>query len=259
METDKEDELTSEVDRSFSQTLSVSDAFESVPSPLGKSHTATANKRHGMTLPRLIPSMLHGADDDDDDDEDFDDDALHGNGYFGAMAPLSPTGGARLNRRPALGQGSRQRTTQTSSRLGQLQHRPSAFTIADATSSKPEDRTQRTFGRELGRENIVNPEQRSQLAARPSLKLHSQSQTDIGFKIPKTASLSGTVRASAGTENEDPTFRPVAVKTRQPLPAFTIVQRPSPKRGDVSPLAVKTVYLLALTWHRFTVRPRLEG
>jgi hypothetical protein len=237
METDKEDELTSEVDRSFSQTLSVSDAFESAPSPQFKSYTTAANKRHGMALPRMMPSMLHGADDDDDDDEDNQDDEVHGTGYFGAMAPISPTGGGRVARRPALGQASRARTTQLSSRLGQLQ-RPSAFSAANGASARPEDRPQRSFGRESGRENLVNPELRSQTLTRPSLKLHSKSQTEIGFKVPMTAPLSGTLRAPVYDENEESTFRPLAVKTRPPLPIFTSSQRPSPKRGDVSQLAI---------------------
>jgi hypothetical protein len=244
METDKEDELTSEVDRSFSQTLSVSDAFESMPSPQSKPYTTAANKRHGMTLPRRLPCMLHGADDDDDDDEDNEDDEVHGNGYFGAMAPISPTGGGRFARRPALGQASKARTTQLSSRLGQMQ-RPSAFSAANARLARPEDRPQRAFGRESGRENVVSQELQNQTLSRPSLKLNSRNQTEIGYKVPMTAPLSGTSRASVQDENEDSTFRPLAVKSRPPLPTFTMTQRPSPKRGDVSRratrLSIKTV------------------
>lgn len=224
METDKEDELTSEVDRSFSQTLSVSDnldAFEPAASPLSKTFTTTANKRRGMTLPRKIPSMLHGADDDDDDDEN-DDDVLHGTGYFGARAPISPTGGARLARQPALGQASRARNAQLSSRLGQLQQRPSAF----STANPQPVRAQRAFGQESGRDNILRPNSQNESLTASSAKSHSQTQTEIGF--------AATLRAATGNENGVATFRP---KSRPALPTFTMSQRPSPKRGDVSSLS----------------------
>jgi hypothetical protein len=182
--------------------------------------------------------MLHGADDDDDDDEDNEDDEVHGNGYFGAMAPISPTGGGRFARRPALGQASKARTTQLSSRLGQMQ-RPSAFSAANARLARPEDRSHRAFGRESGRENLVSQELQNQTLSRPSLKLNSRNQTESSFKVPMTAPLSGTLRASVQDENEDSTFRPLAVKSRPPLPTFTMTQRPSPKRGDVSRLATR--------------------
>jgi hypothetical protein len=247
METDKEDEMTDEVDRSFSQTLSVSDGPDLMgslqpPGDLSSTNakhddTITRNKRHGMTLPRRLPTMLHGNDDDDPDE----DEEVETMGFFGGMGPISPTGGGRSKGRPSIGQSTRlafdagkAKPVQSSSRLGQLQ-RPSAFSmLGKPAASSGERPQQRVFGRESGRENMMSMTSKAGTQGRSTLKIQGRSQGDGFMRGPATAPLRDMTGGFSDAENDDVTVKQPVPKARPPMPLFRMDQRPSPKRGDVS-------------------------
>ena len=253
METDKEDEMTDEVDRSFSQTLSVSDGPDlmgSLQQPRDNASTNAKhddtfarNKRHGMTLTRRIPTMLHGNDDDDPDE----DEEVETTGYFGGMGPISPTGGGRSKGRPSIGQSTRlafdagkSKPVQSSSRLGQLQ-RPSAFSmLGKPAASSGERPQQRAFGRESGRENMLSMTSKAGTQGRSTLKVQGRSLGDGFIRGPATAPLRDMAGGFSDAENDDVTVKQSVNKVRLPMPLFRMDQRPSPKRGDVSVLT--TIY-----------------
>ena len=267
METDKEDELTDEVDRSFSQTLSVSDGPDLMRSfqPSGDclSHNAkddntiTRNKRHGMTLPRRIPTMLHGNDDDDPDE----DEEVETMGFFGGMGPISPTGGGRSKGRPSIGQSTRlafdagkSKPVQSSSRLGQLQ-RPSAFSMLGKPAASSGDRPQqRAFGRESGRENMLSMTSKAGTQSRSTLKIQGRNLGDGSMRGPATAPLRDTAGGFSDAENDVATVKPSVHKARPPMPLFRMDQRPSPKRGDVSVFAARYDHYSCANWCTCSLR-----
>lgn len=260
LQDDEDDDLTRDVDKSFNEAMSVSERparaaaappIRPWPKPSGVGSRQLSAGFPSRQAPPMSKVMLSGHDETDGEDEHDDDE-----NYSHADMEMSPTA-RKVPKRPLFSHANttqsvlsgHSRVMQLSSRLGQIQ-KPSK--PCDMTR---QDRPQRTFGGETGRENVLhNHHQRDIQHLKP---VPSWNATKDMYKAPLSAPIRNSFNVSLSSNTS-----PVEQESQQiRAPIFLgsgIRKTSSPGRLDDRP-SPQRVYSVPTLDNEETVAIRLDA